>query len=196
MTKKTLLIAAVASVGFIPLASFAWHGAPCWGAGAPGWHHYDEGPHCMMRGDAPRFGPHHRARAQAPYGLGVRTFGMDRAEAEHFMTEVGSVLKIKSNEQKAWQQMQKAYADLAQTRYDRWKTGEAPQNRQERLQARSAFMSAHAQAFDGYVKARAELQKVFGQEKMHEFDYIVNTGSLLEPPAPRAQPRPPRGPRL
>lgn len=56
-------------------------------------------------------------------------------------------------------------------------------------------MNEHAKAFDAYVKARAELQKVMGEEKMVEFDHIVNTGSLLEPPAPPKAPRPAKAPR-
>lgn len=91
--------------------------------------------------------------------------------------------------------MQKAYGDLAQVRLSHRAAIEPGMTRQARLEARSAFMNEHAKAFDAYVKARAELQKVMGEEKMVEFDHIVNTGSLLEPPAPPKVPRPAKAPR-
>ena len=87
--------------------------------------------------------------------------------------------------------MQKAYGDLAQVRFDRRDAFRPGMNRQDRLQARSDFMNAHAKAFDAYVKAHAELQKTLGEETMAEFDYIVNTGSLLMPSAPLNKPQPP-----
>lgn len=196
MTKKTLIIAAIVSAGLIPLSSFAWHGAPCWDDHpGPGWHHrYDAAP-CDYYPDRPRIGPHHKAAFRAPMNRGVHTFHMNREEATDFINEVGSVLGV-SAQQKAWQQMQKAYGDLAQVRFERRDAFEPGMPRQARLEARSAFMNEHAKAFDAYVKARGELQKVLGDEKMAEFDHIVDTGSLLKPPAPavKPQPRAPKAP--
>ena len=57
-------------------------------------------------------------------------------------------------------------------------------------------MTQHAKAFDSYVKVRAELQKTLGDEKMVEFDHLINTASLLQPPQPPQKagerPQPPR----
>lgn len=196
MTRKPLIFAAVLSAGLIPLSSFAWHGAPCWDEQpGPGWHHRYDGPHCGYWADVPRRGPHHRVPARLLEQRGVHTFGMDREEALDFINEVGAVLGVSATQQKAWQQMQKAYGDLAQVRLSHRAAIEPGMTRQARLEARSAFMNEHAKAFDAYVKARAELQKVMGEEKMVEFDHIVNTGSLLEPPAPPKAPRPAKAPR-
>lgn len=198
MTKKPLAIAAIVSAGLIPLASFAWHGAPCFDDHpGPSWHYRYDGPQCGYWNDGPRVGPRHQAPHRMPMSHGVRTFGMDRENATQFINEVGAVLGIDPAQQKAWQQVQKAYADLAQVRYERREAMEPGMARQARLEAQSAFMGAHAKAFDGYVKARAELQKALGEEKMVQFDHIVNTGNILEPPSPpvKPQPRAPKAPR-
>ena len=194
MTKKPFIIAAVISAGLIPLSSFAWHGAPCWDDHpGPGWHHRYDGPRDGYCGDCYRMRPHHMAGPRFAMDRGVHTFRMHAQEATDFLNEVGTVLGI-DTKQKAWQQMQKAYGDLAQVRFDRREAFRPGMARQDRLQARSDFMNAHAKAFDAFVKARADLQKAVGEETMEEFDYIVNTGSLLTPPdlAPKPQPRGPK----
>ncbi len=191
MTKKTFIIAAVLSAGLIPLSSFAWHGAPCWDdQPGPGWHHRYDGPRGGYWDDCPRMRPHHMAGPRFAMGREVHTFRMNAEEASDFINEVGAALGI-DMKQKAWQQMQKAYGDLAQVRFDRRDAFRPGMSRQDRLQARSDFMNAHAKAFDAYVKAHAELQKTLGEETMAEFDYIVNTGSLLMPSAPLNKPQPP-----
>ncbi len=188
-TNKALVIAAVISAGLIPLSSYAWHGGPCWDRyDGPQWHHGYDAP-CGYWGDAPMRRHHYRGGPRMMHDRGVHTFGMNHEEAVHFMNEVGTILGVKASD-KAWQQTQQAYAQLAQVRCDhrnQWKPG---MTRQARLEARSEFMNKHAQAFDAYVKARAELLKVLGEEKMAQFDYVVNTGSILEPPMPPKGPQP------
>ena len=63
-------------------------------------------------------------------------------------------------------------------------------NSMERLQARNAFMQAHAKAFDGYVKAREQFEKVATAEQIQRLDEIMTTGGLYFD-----HPRGPRGPR-
>ena len=193
-TNKALVIAAIVSAGLIPLSSYAWHGGPCWDRyDGPQWRHGYDAP-CGYWADGP-MNRHHQGRPGIMHNRGVHTFGMNHDEAMHFIDEVGMILGVKASD-KAWQQTQQAYAQLAQVRSDRhnlWKPG---MTRQARLEARSEFMNQHAKAFDGYVKARAELLKVLGEEKMAQFDYVVNTGSILESPAPAKERQPaPKAPR-
>lgn len=196
MTRKPFILAAVLSASLIPLSAFAWHGGYWDDHPGPGWHHRYDGPHGGYWCDGPRVGPKHRLAPRAPMRHGVQTFGMDREQAVAFINEVGAVLGITSGQQKVWQQLQKAYGDLAQVRFEHRRAFDPAMTRQARLEARSHFMTQHAKAFDSYVKVRAELQKTLGNEKMVEFDHLINTASLLQPPQPPQKagerPQPPR----
>ncbi len=188
-TKKIMIAAALLGSALIPLTVFAWHGGPgpCYGPG-PGYGP-DFGP-----GDGPRYhhrwdGPRHDWHNRHLYRHGARTFGMDEVQARDFMRDVGSVLQIKPAQQKAWDAMVQAYADLAKCRHEHWRVqrGDAPMSQQEYLQARSQFMHSHLQAFDAYVAALANLEKALDKDQMADFNELVATGSLLD--------RGPRGPR-
>lgn len=187
MNKKIWILSAMTVVGLIPLTASAWHG---------GWDYYDAPRHhryyedCPMRhhaGPAPR-GPH-------GYHMGwdgpqARTFGMTAEEVRGFMAEVGGVLNIETKQKSAWDALTKAYEALATQRMDRPDRVQAREMTSvERLQARNAFMQAHAKAFDGYVKAREQFEKVATPEQAQRLDEIMATGGLYFD-----RPRAPRGP--
>ena len=198
--KSKWLVTSLVSVGLaLPLAAFAWHGGPGWCAGYDGpgygpvagygWHHWEGGP----RHHAKRLPPH----ARHGYHHSARTFGMNEAQAQEFMRDVAAVIQIGPKLQKAWDAMQTAYVDLAKCRYDRWEAmhPNARMTEQDYLAARSAFMKRHADAFDRYVKARADLVKQLDEHQLRELEEVMMTGSLVGNVGPDWRPAPPKAPR-
>ncbi len=198
--KAKWLVTSLVSAGLaLPVAAFAWHGGPGWCAGYDGpgygpgqgygWHHWEDGPR------------HHARRAPAydrhVYHHGARTFGMNETDAQEFMRDVAAVIHIGPKSQKAWDAMQTAYVDLAKCRYDRWEAmrPNARMTEQDYLDARSAFMKHHAEAFDRFVKARADLVKVLDEHQLRELEEVMMTGSLVGTFSPDRRSAPPKAPR-
>lgn len=170
------------------------------------------GPHHPYASMHPHMVPHHMMYQQAhpgpvgkPHPAQVRhfyghhlnfvnTFGMDKAQAEGFMTRLESYLDIEPKQQKAWAKMKTAYVDMADS-FDRHlkpalaREARGPKGkvevvpRQQRLQERAEFLTAKASKFNTFVQARGELEKVFSPEQMKDFDSATTFGHInLTPP--------------
>ena len=66
---------------------------------------------------------------------------------------------------------------------------------QDYLDAHSAFMKHHAEAFDRFVKARADLVKVLDEHQLRELEEVMMTGSLVGNFSPDRRSAPPKAPR-
>lgn len=187
MHKKVLILSALAVAGLVPLTASAWHGD---------WDHWEGSRHHRYYDDCARYhaGPAARGPHGHPMGFEgprARTFGMSAEESHDFMAEVADILNVDAKQKSAWDSLTQAYTTLATQRMDRPARAEVREmNSMERLQARNAFMQAHAKAFDGYVKAREQFEKVATAEQIQRLDEIMTTGGLYFD-----HPRGPRGPR-
>lgn len=179
---KKALMGLIAIVSMMPFASYAWHGD-----GHRGWDG-EYGPrgdgnwfdHCDMRTSHATRGYHAQRHIFGPV---VRTFGMDGNEAKNYVADVKKLVNITQKQEAAWNSFSQSFVALAEARYEHYESHKdfRNMNRQEFLEHRSRWMTQQAKAFDGFVKARAQLQKVLTPEQMERFDFVVATGHLVEP---------------
>ena len=179
---KKALMGLIAMVSMMPLASYAWHGD-----GHRGWDG-EFGPrvegnwfeHCDV--SAPHVVRGHRAKRHT-FGPVVRTFGMDDKEAKSYVDDVKKLVNITNKQEAAWSAFSQSFVALAAARYEHHESHKdfRHMTRQEFLEHRSRWMTQQAKAFDGFVKARGQLQKVLTPEQMDRFDFILATGHLIEP---------------
>lgn len=185
MTTKSMkvLLPALLTLSMIPISSFAWHG---------------DGPH-MARGDydcrpyhedwvkAPPRGPKQQLRAPVEHHRhcvqGAHTFGLDGEQARSFMKDLHAILNVQTKQDKVWEKMVSAYEGLATVRHQhRMEKKDLDQlSRQAFLEHHNQVLIENAKAFDAFVKARAELEKVLTPEQMERFDQIITSGRIVKP---------------